>query len=416
MKKPELSRWAGLGRRPWPPPKWKPEPAEAHATVDGVGLESELMLLLDGHPADPAKVFGDPRAFLSPAAPHRIGTSYQLPTGGAIYFDSGVVEVVSPLIEFGPGAVTRTVRALWEGILHARERMAHWEHSTGHELRLAGFSTHYNVSVRIRPQTEARSLDALTALLIQILPLPVLFLAANRASTGVGIRPRRDRMEVTVDFTPAPMLMAAAATVAIAVIRAVAGWSRYDVERADGLGLPRLRDFQAALHTSRRGLLARQSCFRIDPFRTDPDAEIHELMDGERISARAFARRVVATFAEPIRELADPLTLRLLDDVLAGRVRSLMELPHRPSEYEDVGRPRVWEEAFSEHNLPRSRFERVQLLALNHSLFNAGGRRYEPVGMDGWTRVAFRRDDGQRVSLSLAYLAARLDRWRPGVF
>ena len=414
MRKRERSGWTGLGGRPWPPLERKGEAARADAAVDAVGLESELTLLVDGVPSDPAAVFGDPAAFLEPGAPHRIGTSYHLPTGGAIYFDSGVVEVVSPLIEFGPGAVTRTVRSLWEGIVHARERMERWERSHDHALRLAGFSTHYNVSVRLRPTSRARNLDTLARLLIEVLPLPVLFLAANRASTGVGIRPRRERMEVTVDFTPAPMLMAAAATVAIAVIRDLAAWPRFDVAGLDRAGLPRLRRFRPGPHTSRRGLLAQGPSFEVDPFRTDPDAPVHELVSGERVSARTFARRVVGAFARPIRDLADPLTLRLLDDVLAGRVRSLMEQSVRPSEYDDVGRLGIRDAAFSERNLPRSRFERIQLHVLARTAFRAAGHLYIPVGMVGWTRVAFRRDDGRLVSLSLQYLADRPGGWEAG--
>lgn len=414
MKKSDSPGWGGLGGRPWPPLEGKPERGEGDAAVDAVGLEAEFRLLLDDEPADPARVFKKPTAFLGPDAHHRVGTSYHLPTGGAVYFDSGVIEIVSPLIEVDPGAVTRTVRALWEGIAHTRDRIGSWEAANDRTVRLVGFSTHYNVSVRVRPVTAERNLDALAAVLIHVLPMPVLFLAGNRASTGVGIRPRPDRMEVTVDFTPAPMLTAAAALVAITVIREVAAWPVYDVARLDELGLPRLRGFEPVPHTSRKGLLARQECFAIDPFRTDPDEPVHELVDGERISTRTFARRVVDHFADAIRELADPLTLRLLEDVLAGRVRSLMELPDRPADYEDVGAPRAWDDAFSEDHLPRSRFERIQLHVLSRTPFTARGHRYTPVGMDGWTRVAFRREDGRRVSLSLRYLASRLTDWDEG--
>ena len=30
---------------------------------------------------------------------HRVGTSYHLPNGGALYFDTGVVEMVTPAME-----------------------------------------------------------------------------------------------------------------------------------------------------------------------------------------------------------------------------------------------------------------------------------------------------------------------------
>jgi len=39
--------------------------------------------------------------------------------------------------------------------------------------------------------------------------IPML-LATNRESTGVGVRPRGDRIEITADFTPDPTMMVAA--------------------------------------------------------------------------------------------------------------------------------------------------------------------------------------------------------------
>ena len=43
----------------------------------------------------------------------RTSKSLQLPTGGALYFDGGVLEVVTPVIEIAPQCTARVVRSLW---------------------------------------------------------------------------------------------------------------------------------------------------------------------------------------------------------------------------------------------------------------------------------------------------------------
>jgi len=46
-------------------------------------------------------------------------------------------------------------------------------------------------------------------LLTYLLHPPVMLLATNKLSTGVGVRPAGNRLEVTADFTPDPDLMIA---------------------------------------------------------------------------------------------------------------------------------------------------------------------------------------------------------------
>ena len=155
-------------------------------------------------------MFKDPRDFLTNAAMHRVGTSYHLPNGGAVYFDTGVVEMVTPAMELERGTAVRAARSLWENIALVRRDLDRWEQRRGHRVQLAGFSTHYNVSVAARG---GRRLDRLARLLTYVLPVPLMLLAANRRSTGIGVRPRVTRVEVTADFTPDPALQVAAATV-----------------------------------------------------------------------------------------------------------------------------------------------------------------------------------------------------------
>src|SRR4028119_1030335 len=78
-----------------------------------IGMEAEFQVAVDGEPVRPEDVFGDPRGVLRGALMPRVGTSYHLPTGGAVYFDTGVIEVATPVIEIERGAAARAGRSLW---------------------------------------------------------------------------------------------------------------------------------------------------------------------------------------------------------------------------------------------------------------------------------------------------------------
>jgi hypothetical protein len=165
-----------------------------------VGLEAELSLVVDDMPATPERVFGNPRTFIRGQLRHRVGTSFQLPTGAAVYFDTGVIEVATPVIELERGCIARAGRSLWESICFIRGELDAWEARTGHTARLVGFSTHYNVSIEPgSPSASARRLNALSKLLTYVLPAPVMLLATNRTSTGVGVRHGRLHARSHVD-------------------------------------------------------------------------------------------------------------------------------------------------------------------------------------------------------------------------
>src|SRR5687767_105657 len=119
----------------------KRERQESQLRLAAVGLEAEFTVVVDDKPVRPEQVFGDPRAFLGSTIRHRVGTSYQLPTGGAVYFDTGVIEVATPVIELERGAVARAGRSLWEGIHAIRDGLDGWELRRRHDVRLVGFST-----------------------------------------------------------------------------------------------------------------------------------------------------------------------------------------------------------------------------------------------------------------------------------
>src|SRR6185369_4971233 len=83
-----------------------------------------------------------------------------------------------------------------------------------------------------------RSVENLAYLLTHILAAPVMLLATNRASTGVGVRPRGNRIEITADFTPDAALMAATATLIVGIVREVMTWPSYTLDQLAARGIP----------------------------------------------------------------------------------------------------------------------------------------------------------------------------------
>jgi hypothetical protein len=390
---------------------------EASATRAAIGLEAEFSVLVDGEPVKPEELFGRPTAFIRQPLMHRTGRSYHLPTGGAVYFDTGVIEVATPMIEIAPGCAAQAGRSLWESIRFIREELDAWEAREGRVIQLVGFSSHYNVSFEAPPDELAngRTVGALAVLLTHLVPAPVMLLAANKRSTGIGVRPRGNRIEITADFTPDPALMVAAATVIVALVRDVMRWPSYDIRELDARGIPAFRDFAPIPHSSRKGWVARYSCFPDNPFVVDVDDARWRTRGGETLSLREIAGRTIRHFSRAIRAIADPLTLRLIGAVMRGRVPSLLELDDRPDSYMNVGHACRWDDLFPERLLPRSRYERVLMQAVAGTPLRMESAWYTPTGMRGWTHVIFRRDaDGTRHTLSLDELLRHLPGWGPG--
>ena len=389
-------------------------PEAERLRLAAIGLEAEFGLVVDGRARKPERVFGTPRAFIRGELMHRVGTSYHLPTGGAVYFDTGVIELATPVIEIARGCAARAARSLWESIAFLRGKLDDWQDRTDRAAQLTGFSAHYNTSFRPpRGRTPEPAVEELALLLAYILPVPVMLLAANRRSTGVGVRPRPERIEVTADFTPDPALMVATGTLVTGIVRAVTRWATYELAELERSGLPVPRDYAPRRHTTRRGWLGRFDCFPANPFAADIDAPEWETRDGRVLSLRRIGRAITRHFWPEIRRISDPFTLRLIAAVMTRRAPSLLELPDRPAAYEDVGRLCAWDGLFPETALPRSRYEQVLLLAIGGRPLRLGGDTYRPVGMHGWSRVVFRRErDGSRHIFSIDYLLQHLRRWR----
>src|SRR5688500_15093291 len=220
-----------------------------------IGLEAEFRVFVDGAAIIPEDYWREPAAFITRPLLERTSKSSQLPTGGAVYFDGGVLEVVTPVIEIATQCTARVVRSLWEQLGFVRDQLDRWEKRTGRHVRLQAFSCHFNISYEL-PREERnrnRNIQKLALLLAHLLPVPVFVVGANRQSSGLGVRPRRDRIEITMDFTPDPGLMAATTALIVGVVREVISWPSYRVEELESRGLTIATGIHPGKHATRNG-------------------------------------------------------------------------------------------------------------------------------------------------------------------
>ena len=174
-----------------------------------IGLEAEFTLYVGGEKRKPEEVFGTAQSFIRQKMLPRKGRSFQLPAGGAVYFDTGVIEVATPIIEIEEGCAARAGRTLWEQIEYIRGELDAWEKAHGQLVRLEGFSTHYNVSVPVDRSLDARSMLTLARLLTYLLHPPVMLLAiagnspSSTASAPANTPRGRDSSRRTIVFPAA---------------------------------------------------------------------------------------------------------------------------------------------------------------------------------------------------------------------
>jgi hypothetical protein len=381
-------------------------PARAIPSTPVIGLEAEFTLYVDDVKRRPEEVFGTAQKFVRQKMLPRKGRSFQLPVGGAVYFDTGVIEVATPIIEIEHGCAVRAGRTLWEQIEFVRGELDAWETDHGRRVRLEGFSTHYNVSVPAERGTSPARLRAAARMLTYLLHPPVMLLAANKLSTGVGVRPRGDRLEVTADFTPDPDLMIAATSLITGVVGAVLRWPVHSLAEMKRRGLPIIAGFKPCKHTSRQGFLARPYCFPRNPFAADINLPDWRLTDGRHCSLRQIAMQIALPFRQAIRAVTDEAAFTHVFEVLGGEARSLLDFPTRPARYEDAGRRIEWNRR-THRTLPRSRYEKVIHRILTHRPIRVGSALYDPERMVGWHAVSFRhRGTGRRRTFTLDELAA----------
>jgi hypothetical protein len=351
-----------------------------------IGLEAEFNLFVNGRRRRPEKVFGDPSRLVRRRMIPRTGKSFQLPTGGAIYFDTGVIEVATPIVELEPGCCYRATRSLWEQIRYLRVELDHWAKRNGRQCRLQGFSAHYNFSFPHARKSKVRNATKLAYVLAHILPVPVLLLAANRQSTAVGVRPRRTRVEVTADFTPDPALMLATCAFVAGAVQTVVRWEDFGLRQLNRNRIPRITPFRLRKHSSRRGWRLTADSLGENPFVGDSNVPLWKLRDGRILSLRAIAAETLRPFRWRIRQISDSSTLEHIAAVFAGNARSLLDFAERPEAYDDVGRVidlgrrrmRRWS---------RSKYEKIIHRVIAGEPVRVGQKRYRVNRMNGWYQV-----------------------------
>src|ERR1043166_2395750 len=258
-----------------------------------IGLEAEFNLFINGRRRRPEKVFGDPSRLVRRRMIPRTGKSFQLPAGGAIYFDTGVIEVATPIVELERGCCYRATRLLWEQIRYLRRELDHWAMRHKCQCRPQGFSTPYNFLFSTVRKSKLRSATQLAYLLAHILPVPVILLATNRLSSAVGVRPRGNRIEVTVDFTPDPALMLATCAFIAGVMETVLRWEDFRLRQVERHGLPRIARFRLGKHSSRRGWRVTTDSLGRNPFTSDINQALWKVRDGRTLSMRAIATDIL---------------------------------------------------------------------------------------------------------------------------
>jgi hypothetical protein len=370
-----------------------------------IGLEAEFSLIVNDVRERPEKIFGTAQRLIRRKMLPRTGRSFQLPSGGAIYFDTGVIEVATPIVELEPGCCYRATRLLWEQIHYVGEELRHWARQNKCRAQLQGFSTHYNFSFQSERVSAKHDANRLGYLLAHILPAPVMLLAANRKSTAVGVRPRGKRIEVTADFTPDAALMLATCAFIAGVAGVASAWPDYDLAQLEQNKIPRFTPFRLRKHSSRKGWRVTKQSLARDPFICNINASIWKLRDGRQLSLRDIARETLQPFRASIRRVGDLETLRHIEAVFDGDARSLLDFPERPEAYDDAGLEWNWNRRRMRH-WPRSAYEKVIHRVIARQPIQIRGKRYVAERMQGWYEVVFRETKtGTRRIFNLDHLA-----------
>jgi hypothetical protein len=360
-----------------------------------IGLEAEFNLFVNGRRRRPEKVFGDPSRLVRRRMIPRTGKSFQLPAGGAIYFDTGVIEVATPIIELERGCCYRATRLLWEQIRYLRRELDHWAKRHKCHCTLQGFSTHYNFSFPSARKSKLRNTTKLAYLLAHVLSAPVILLATNRQSSAVGVRPRGNRIEVTVDFTPDPALMLATCAFIAGAMQTVLRWEDFRLRQLGRHGLPRMARFRLRKHSSRRGWRVTADSLGRNLFTSDINESLWRLRDGRRLSLRAIAAETLRPFRQRIRKISDSSTLEHITAVFAGDARSLLDFEKRPDAYDDVGHGIDWGRRRM-RRWPRSKYEKVIHRVIAREPMRIGQKRYQVDRMNGWYEIDFREVGSKR--------------------
>jgi hypothetical protein len=219
--------------------------------------------------------------------------------------------------------------------------------------------------------------------------VPVILLATNRQSSAVGVRPRGNRIEVTVDFTPDPALMLATTAFIAGAMGTVLRWEDFRLRQLEPHGLPRIARFHLRKHSSRRGWRVTADSLGRNPFTSDINESLWKLRDGRTLSLRAIAAETLRPFRHRIRQISDSSTLEHIAAVFAGDARSLLDFEKRLDAYDDVGHGIDWGRRRM-RSWPRSKYEKVIHRVIAREPMGIGQKRYRVDRMNGWYEIEFR--------------------------
>jgi hypothetical protein len=209
-----------------------------------------------------------------------------------------------------------------------------------------------------------------------VLPAPVMLLATNRESTGIGSparRPHRDHCRLHAGRGDD------GGRIALTGIIREATWPSFDSQPA--ASRPSMYRDSARCPTRRvKRWLARFDCYPQNPLTSDPN-------DPEAVAGR------FSYFRLPIARVADPFTLRLIGAVGAGARRRTDPTSGRRS-------TKTWSlctwSLHSGRSSERLRFEQIVMHALSGTAADDGHRLH--ADGDAGLVVTFRRDvDGNAV-------------------
>jgi len=217
----------------------------------------------------------------------------------------------------------------------------------------------------------------------------VILLATNRQSSAVGVRPRGNRIEVTVDFTADPALMLATCAFIAGALETVLRWEDFRLRQLGRHRLPRIARFHLRKHSSRRGWRVTPDSLGQNPFTTDINESLWKLRDGRTLSLRAFAAETLRPFRQRIRQISDSRTLEHIAAVFTGDARSLLDFEKRPDAYDDVGHSIDWGRRRM-RRWSRSKYEKVIHRVIAREPMRIGQKRYEVDRMNGWYEIGFR--------------------------
>src|SRR5688572_15765792 len=79
------------------------EASSSQTRIPVIGLESEFTVYVQEEKRLPEHIFKTPQQIVRAKMLPRTGRSFHLPSGGALYFDTGVIEVATPIIEIEDG-------------------------------------------------------------------------------------------------------------------------------------------------------------------------------------------------------------------------------------------------------------------------------------------------------------------------